>query len=1236
MATTTFDILRDLLTQRILVMDGAMGTMIQGYGLEEDDFRGERFAGHETALKGNNDLLVLTRPQVIRDIHAAFLSAGSDIIETNTFNATAVSQADYQMEDLVYEINLAAAGLARSAADEATARDPNKPRFVAGAIGPANKSLSMSPDVERPGFRSITFAELAAIYYEQVEGLVDGGVDILLVETVFDTLNCKAALFAIQEYFYAKKRALPVMISGTVVDQSGRTLSGQTPEAFWMSVSHMPHLLSAGLNCALGAGHMRPHIEALSRVAWVPTSLYPNAGLPNEFGGYDETPEFMARHFDAYLQEGLLNIVGGCCGTTPDHIEAFSETAARHRPRVIPQKSPYLQVCGLEPTIVRPESNFVNIGERTNVTGSRKFARLIKEEAYEEALSVARQQVENGAQMIDVNMDEGLLDSEAAMTLFLNLIASEPEIARVPIVIDSSKWSVIEAGLQCAQGKCVVNSISLKEGEAVFREQARKVRQYGAAVIVMAFDEQGQADTYERRIAICRRAYDILTRDVDFDPQDIIFDPNIFAIATGIPEHNTYALDFLKAAEWIKKELPGAYVSGGVSNISFSFRGNNALREAIHAAFLYHAVRAGMDMGIVNAGQLAIYEEIPESLLTRIEDVLFDRHPEATERLVAAAEQAGPARQESDNTSRLAWREEPVEERLSHALVRGIVDYIEQDAEEARLQYDHPLEIIEGPLMEGMNRVGALFGAGKMFLPQVVKSARVMKKAVAYLVPFIEAAQERKGSPTRSKVLLATVKGDVHDIGKNIVGVVLACNNYEIVDLGVMVPADRILKAAAEEQVDIIGLSGLITPSLEEMMHMAREMQRRKLNIPLLIGGATTSKLHTAVKIDPHYEGPVLHVLDASRSVGVASRLLGQDAEAFHREIRKDYENVRLRHEQRTDRAKYLSLEQARANAFTTDWPNASIVAPCQSGVRIIEDINIETLRPFIDWSPFFSVWELKGRYPQILDDPVVGAEARKVFDDAVRLLDRIRDEGLSVPRAVAGMFNANSAGDDIEIYADASRQERMGVLHMLRQQSVKSTGKPNRSLADYVAPRASGMMDYLGLFAVTAGEGAAMLAQQFETDHDDYHAIMVKAVADRLAEAAAEWLHERVRKEIWGYAPDEKLTGDALIRERYRGIRPAPGYPACPDHTEKQLLWKLLDAEVNTGIVLTESMAMLPAASVCGIYFAHPEAEYFNIGLIGQDQVEDYALRKQMSVSDVERWLAPRLNYTPESAVAG
>ena len=1225
---STGKIISDILQKRIMVMDGAMGTMIQQYGLEEKDFRGERFGDHKTLLQGNNDLLVLTRPDVILDVHRAFLDAGADIIETNTFNANAISQADYHTEDLSIELNREAARLARKVADEFTAINSDKPRFVAGAIGPTNKSLSMSPRVNEPGFRDATFLELAGAYFDQIVGLVDGGVDLLLVETIFDTLNCKAALYAIQEYFHKYGTTLPVMISGTIVDQSGRTLSGQTTEAFWISISHTPQLLSVGLNCALGADQMRSYIEVLSRIAPVHTSLYPNAGLPNEFGGYDETPAYMAAQFDAYARDGFLNIAGGCCGTTPAHIKEIHRVVSGHKPRQIPEPSPYLQLSGLEPLVVHPNMNFVNIGERTNVTGSRRFARLIKEEKYEEALSVARQQVENGAQMIDVNMDEGLLDSEAAMQHFLNLIASEPDISRVPVVLDSSKWSVIEAGLQCIQGKGVVNSISLKEGEESFIEQARKVKQYGAAVIVMAFDEAGQADSFERRIEICRRAYDILTQQVGFKPQDIIFDPNIFAVATGIPEHNKYAYDFIRATTWIKKELPFTSVSGGVSNISFSFRGNNRIREAMHAAFLYHAIRAGMDMGIVNAGQLEIYEEVPKDLLERIEDVLFDRRPDATERLVEFAEHVSKKGAVHEKKVQ-AWRSESVEERLRYALVKGIVDHIEEDTEEARQKYAHPLEIIEGPLMAGMQTVGDLFGAGKMFLPQVVKSARVMKKAVAYLVPFIEQENSGTGSRKRSKVLLATVKGDVHDIGKNIVGVVLSCNNYEVIDMGVMVPADKILEKARTEQVDIIGLSGLITPSLDEMVHMAKEMQRLSIDKPLLIGGATTSKLHTAVKIEPHYDAPVVHVLDASRSVNVVSQLLSKGAAAFAREVKEEYTEIREQHASRTRRTEYLPYDEAKENNFV--WTPWSVPAPARPGVHVLDELSLAELRSYIDWSPFFSVWELKGKYPGILDHPERGEQARRVYDEANVLLDEIVAGNQLTAKAVLGLFPAHSVGDDIVLYKDDARTEVRATLHTLRQQSKKTPGKPNRSLADYVAPQDAGVADYIGMFAVTAGLGIESLVEKFEAAHDDYNLIMVKALADRLAEAAAEWLHQQVRRNYWGYAKDEHLDNEALIREAYQGIRPAPGYPACPDHTEKNLIWELLDVEQATGIGLTESLAMYPAASVCGIYFAHPDAAYFNVGQIGADQVANYADRKQMAVQDVERWLSPRLNYEPE-----
>lgn len=1230
---STLTTLQNLLRQRILVLDGAMGTMIQQYGLQEADFRAERFADHPHILKGNNDLLVLTQPDIIREIHTTFLEAGADIIETNTFNATPISQLDYQTQHLTYEMNVAAARLAREAADSMTTRTPDKPRFVAGALGPTNKTLSISPNVNDPSFRSTTFVEMANAYGEAIAGLVDGEVDVLLVETSIDTLNAKAALYAIQDYFNKTGASLPVMVSGSIVDLSGRTLSGQTPEAFWLSVAHTPNLLSVGLNCSLGSEQMRPFIEELAQAATVFTSLYPNAGLPNEFGGYDETPSYMAQRAADYAERGYLNIVGGCCGTRPEHIQAMAEAVAGRTPRQIPTHPTYLRLSGLEPLVVRPNSNFLNIGERTNVTGSRRFARLIKEGDYETALSVARQQVENGAQLIDVNMDEGMLDSEAAMTTFMNLIATEPDIARVPIVLDSSKWSVIEAGLRCVQGKAVVNSISLKEGETIFKEQARKCRQYGAAVIVMAFDEVGQADSLERRQEICERAYRILVDEVDFPPEDIIFDPNIFAVATGIEAHNRYGLDFIEATRWIKENLPYAKVSGGVSNFSFSFRGNNRVREAMHTAFLYHAIQAGMDMGIVNAGQIEVYEEIDKDLLERIEDVLFNRRPDATERLVDLAESIAQQGTEEKAEIQDAWRNASVEERLKHALIKGIVEHIEADTEEARLNYPSPLEVIEGPLMDGMGVVGDLFGAGKMFLPQVVKSARVMKKAVAKLIPYIEAEKAKLSKQEAAKkVLLATVKGDVHDIGKNIVGVVLACNNFDVIDLGVMVPTQKILEAARAHKVDIIGLSGLITPSLDEMVHVAQEMEREGFEQPLLIGGATTSKIHTAVKIEQNYSGPVIHVLDASRSVTVAQNLVNaNNRDAFVTDIRSDYAKMRDDHARRTRKEVYLSLEDARANAHTIDWTSAPIQTPNQLGTTTLADFSLADIRSYIDWTPFFISWEMKGKYPHILNDPVRGKEAKKLFEDANALLDRIIAEKLLTANAIYGLFPANAVGDDIEIYMDETRSVVRTTLHTLRQQSQKGRGKANRALADFIAPKSSGRPDYIGAFAVTTGIGIERMIKAFEADHDDYNSIMVKALADRLAEAFAELLHARIRQETWGYAPDEALSNEDIIREKYQGIRPAPGYPACPDHTEKPLLWDLMNVESETGIYLTESLAMYPAAAVCGIYFANPEASYFNLGKIGKDQVEDYAARKGMTVENVERWLAPRLNYDPK-----
>ena len=1220
------------LKQRILVIDGAMGTMIQNYTLSEEDFRGAQFQNHSCDLKGNNDLLSVTKPNIIRSIHDEFLNAGADIIETNTFSSNPVSQKDYDLEDMVYDLNYASAKLARQAADEATRNNPDKPRFVAGAMGPTNRTLSLSPDVNDPGFRAVTFDEMVGCYAAQIPGLMDGGADVLLVETVFDTLNCKAALFAIQEYRRKTGSHVPVMISGTIVDQSGRTLSGQTTEAFWISISHMPGLLSVGLNCALGSKQMRPFIRELSQIATVPVTLYPNAGLPNEFGEYDESAQFMSEQLQTYAREGWVNVIGGCCGTTPEHISAFADVASQHKPRETAKAEPYLRLSGLEPLVVRPETNFVNVGERTNVTGSKKFARLIREEQYEEALSVARHQIENGAQVIDVNMDEGMLESEKVMTTFLNLIMAEPDIARVPVMVDSSKWTVIEAGLKCLQGKAVVNSLSLKEGEEAFIEQAMKVRDYGAAVIVMAFDEKGQADSFERRIEICERAYHLLIDKLDFPPQDIIFDPNILTVATGIEEHNNYALDYLRAAEWIKKNLPFAKVSGGVSNISFSFRGNNAVREAMHASFLYHAIQAGMDMGIVNAAQLEVYEEIPEELLERVEDVLFNRRPDATERLVDFAETI-KEKGESTEKKQDEWRSWPVAKRLEHALLKGIVDYIDEDTEEARKEYDQALEVIEGPLMDGMNIVGDLFGKGKMFLPQVVKSARVMKKAVAWLIPYIEEEKKQlQDNRPKGKVLLATVKGDVHDIGKNIVAVVLGCNNYDVIDLGVMVPAQKILDEALDNKADVIGLSGLITPSLDEMVNIAKEMEARELDTPLLIGGATTSRIHTAVKIAPQYTGPVIHVLDASKSVPVVSNLLSESQkDPFVNDVRETYQDLRERHSRRTQKKNKVSIGEARENKTPVRWKSEDIVRPNNLGIIDVPLPGLQELCQYIDWTPFFITWQLSGRYPAILEDKTYGEQARKLYDDAQNMLDQITDGNWLKPAMTCGLFPANSIGDDIELYSDDSRSEVLAVLRMLRQQTLKRKGQPNRCLSDYIAPAESGLADYIGAFAVTAGHGIEQPLKQFEAEHDDYNAIMMKALADRLAEAAAEWLHEKVRKEYWGYAPDEQLSNEELIRESYRGIRPAPGYPANPDHTEKPVLFDFLDAETKTGITLTESYAMNPAASVCGLYFAHPEAEYFSIGNIFKDQVVDYARRKNMGIKEIEKWLAPVLGYEPE-----
>ncbi|EPL3705320.1 methionine synthase [Morganella morganii] len=1219
-------VLKKALNQRILILDGAMGTMIQRYALNEKEYRGERFSDWPVDLKGNNDLLSITQPDIIREIHHAYLEAGADIIETNSFNSTVISMADYQMESLSDEINEAAAKLARECADEWTRKTPEKPRYVAGILGPTNRTASISPDVNDPAYRNVSYDALVAAYRSSVRALIRGGADIIMIETIFDTLNAKAAIYAVETEFEALGIKLPVMLSGTITDASGRTLTGQTTEAFYNSMRHI-RPISFGLNCALGPAELRQYVAELSRIADCYVSTHPNAGLPNAFGGYDLDAANMAGYISEWAQSGLLNIVGGCCGTTPDHIRAIAQAVADIPPRVIPDRPVACRLAGLEPLTIDENSLFVNVGERTNITGSARFKRLIKEGNYQEALDIARNQVENGAQIIDINMDEGMLDSQAAMVRFLNMISGEPDIARVPIMIDSSKWEVIEAGLKCIQGKGIVNSISLKEGEETFIDHAKKVLRYGAAVIVMAFDETGQADTRQRKTEICQRAYRILTEQVGFPPEDIIFDPNIFAVATGIPEHNNYAVDFIEACKDIKATLPHALISGGVSNVSFSFRGNDPVREAIHAVFLYYAIRNGMDMGIVNAGQLAIYDDLPPALRDAVEDVILNRREDGTDRLLALTEEYRGSKGENDQPQLAEWRGWDVEKRLEYALVKGITEFIVEDTEAARLRADSPIEVIEGPLMNGMNVVGDLFSEGKMFLPQVVKSARVMKQAVAYLEPYIQAAKTSGSSA--GKVLLATVKGDVHDIGKNIVGVVLQCNNYEIIDLGVMVPCETILRTAIEEKVDIIGLSGLITPSLDEMVHVAKEMERQGFSLPLLIGGATTSKAHTAVKIEPNYSGPVTYVQNASRTVGVVAALLSdKQRDEFVARTRKEYEVVRDQYARRQPRSAPVTLAQARANAFAADWDNYTPPRPAFTGVKTVT-APISVLRRYIDWTPFFMTWSLAGKYPRILEDDVVGEEARRLFKEANAMLDELDRTGTLTPRGVAGIFPANRIGDDIAVYRDESREEVLLYSCHLRQQTQKKDDFPNACLADFVAP--PGIPDYLGAFAVTGGLEEDALAAQFDAAHDDYNKIMVKALADRLAEGFAEYLHEQVRKTVWGYSPDENLDNGSLIRENYQGIRPAPGYPACPEHTEKSKIWELLDVESHTGMRLTESYAMWPGASVSGWYFSHPQSRYFAVAQIQRDQIEDYAARKGMPVKELERWLAPNLGYDPE-----
>lgn len=1226
------DKLHNLLSKRILFLDGAMGTTIQRYKLEEEDFRGDRFSDPEVDLKGNNDLLTLTRPDIIYEIHKNYLEAGADIIETNTFSGTRIAQADYKLEHIVKELNSEAARIARKAAGDFMDENPSRQCFVAGAIGPTNKTLSISPDVNNPGYRAVTFDEMVETYYEQIEGLMEGGADLLLPETTFDTLNLKAAIYAIDEYCLKHNVKIPVMLSVTITDASGRTLSGQTIEAFWNSVRHAKPL-SVGINCALGAEQMRPYIEELSKIADCYVSCYPNAGLPNPLSetGYDETPEDTAGFLEDFAKSGFLNMVGGCCGTTPEHIKAIVDTLSKYEPRKIPQTEPATRLSGLEAyNIKEKRDTFIMIGERTNVTGSPKFKRLIKEGDFDAGLSIALQQVENGANMIDINFDEGMLESEECMEKFLNLIAAEPDIARVPIVIDSSRWSVIERGLKCVQGKCVVNSISLKEGEEKFIEDAKKLMRFGAAAMVMAFDEKGQAATKEEKVRICKRAYRILTEKVGMDPHDIIFDPNILTVATGMDEHNNYAVDFIEAVREIKKECPGALTSGGVSNISFSLRGNNPVREAMHSAFLYHAINAGLDMGIVNAGMLEVYDEIDKELLEKVEDVLLNRKDNATEELIEFAEQFKGEKGEEKEDEKKKWRDNTVEERIKYSLVKGITEFIEEDTEEARQKLEKPLDVIEGPLMDGMKVVGELFGSGKMFLPQVVKSARVMKKAVAYLHPFMEAEKKKnKDESEKGRFLIATVKGDVHDIGKNIVSVVLSCNNYDVYDMGVMVPCDKILSKAKEINADFIGMSGLITPSLDEMVYNATEMERQGFKTPLLIGGATTSKAHTAIKIAPKYNGVVTHVQDASVVTGVCSKLLGKSREEFIRELKEDQEKLRKLHSQKSEKKEYVSIKEARESRFRTDWDKREITTPEQLGIKVFDDIPVGDIVEYIDWSPLFWVWELKGVYPKILEHKKYGEQAKQLFNDAQKILDKILKDKSFHPRAVIGFWEANTVGyDDIEVYSPDNGNDRLTTLHFLRQQIQRGKERANLCLADYIAPGDTGIRDYIGAFAVTSGEEVEELSSYYKNNNDDYTAIMIQALGDRLAEALAEMMHREVRLKHWGYLDDENLSNEDLIKEKYVGIRPAPGYPACPDHTEKAILWDLLEVEDRIGIRLTENFAMTPPSSVSGFYFSHPESRYFNVGEILKDQVEDYAARKKMSVAEIEKWLFPNLGY--------